>query len=333
MHAFSVALVARRPSRFMLAALVLAGMIATPVAAQTRRYLAVADSLLVAGEVSRAEALYYAASRQQTKDPVARAALGRYLASRGAFKIGAELLSEAVQFGGDTAAIARARAPMLQAGDEWALLATLPHSPLSRAERARAEWMAAHPPAVSGADSVTVAFEPSSAIGLGRVRLVVGTDTLLADVDPSIDELVLGDYTRYASSVQVFTAGPGDRVAVLHRAAIGDLVLERIPARIDERLGPLRARIGLILLARLAPTVDAGAELLTLRRAGRVDAATGRRRVPLLFGFPGVRVARQDRFVAIESPAGRALLMQARWTLDLKRGELVLEVDARDHER
>jgi hypothetical protein len=130
----------------------------------------------------------------------------------------------------------------------------------------------------------------------------------------------------------VFTAGAGDRVAVLHRAAIGDLVLERIPARIDERLGPARARIGLVLLARLAPTVDAAAELLTLRRGGRVDAATGRRRVPVLFAFPGVRVAREDRFVAIESPAGRALLMEARWTLDLRRGELVLEVDARDEQ-
>jgi hypothetical protein len=48
-----------------------------------------------------------------------------------------------------------------------------------------------------------------------------------------------------------------------------------------------------------------------------------------VFGFPGVRIARADRLVPIESPAGRAVLAQARWTLDVRRGELVLEVDAR----
>jgi hypothetical protein len=106
-------------------------------------------------------------------------------------------------------------------------------------------------------------------------------------------------------------------------------VLERVPARVDADLGPMRARIGLSLLAKYAPTVDAAAGVLTLRRDGRVGASTGLRRLPLIFGFPGVKIARADRLVPIESPAGRALLAEARWTLDLKRGELVLEVDAR----
>ncbi len=116
---------------------------------------------------------------------------------------------------------------------------------------------------------------------------------------------------------------------MVQRLSIGDLVLDRVPARIDERLGPARARIGLTLLAKLAPTVDAAAGMLTLRRDGRVGASLGRRRVPLFFYFPGVRIARAGRLVPIESPAGRAVLSEARWTLDLKRGELVLEVDAR----
>ena len=288
-----------------------------------------ADSLLAQGEVARAETLYYAASRRNTADFSARSALGRYLASRGAFKIGAELLAEAVKFGADTTASARLRAPALQAADVWDLLAKLPRSPLTTAERARATWLAANAPAASGADSVTVAYEPSSVSGLGRIDLVVGTDTLAADIDPNVDELVLGDYAHYAALVQVFSGAAGDRVAVLRRASIGDLVLERVPARVDQRLGPARARIGLTLLAKFAPTVDAGAGVLTLRREGRVGPSLGRRRVALLFTFPGVSIARPGRLVPIESPAGRAVLAEARWTLDVRRGELVLEVDAR----
>lgn len=287
-----------------------------------------ADSLLIAGQVERAEALYYSLSRQSTRDPAPRAALGRYLGSRGAFLVGATLLEEALVFGADTSSVARGRAPLLQSGDDWQRLAQLPHSPLSAAERARAAWLAANAPAISGVDSVTVPFEPSSVQGLGRVSLVIGGQTLAADIDPATDEIVLGDHRAYAQAVRVFTdSASNERVAVVERASLDGLVLERAPARFDARLGPARARIGLSLLAKLAPTVDEHAELITLRRNGRVDSAMGRRRIPVVFGFPGIRIARPDRLVPIESPAGRAVLAQARWTLDLKRGELVLETD------
>lgn len=300
---------------------------AARLCAQTAPLVARADSLLLAGEIVRAEGLYYVAVRRNTRDPDARLALGGYVGARGGFLPGSTLLDEALQFGADTAAVARVRAPLLQAADAWTQLAALARSPLTAAERERAQWLAAHAPAASGADSVTVPFESSSAAGLGRIQLVVGKDTLAADIDPSVDEIVLGDYTAYASLVQIFSARETDRAAVLVRASIGDMVLERLPARIDQRLGPARARIGLALLAKFAPTVDAGAGVLTLRRSGTVAATLGRRRVPVVFTFPGVRVARPDRLVPIDSPAGRAVLAQARWTLDLKRGELALEVD------
>jgi hypothetical protein len=304
-------------------------VLAAPLHAQTDVLVARADSLLVGGEVARAESLYYVASRRNTGDARGRMALGKYLASRGAFKVGATLLEEAMAFGGDTAALGRLRAPVLAAADLWVDLAQLPHSPLTVAERRRAAWLATHPPAASGADSVTVAFEPSSAIGLGRIRLVIGNDTLAADVDSKDDELVLGDYGAYASLVQVFTGAGSDRVAVLERASVGDMVLERLPARFDPQLGPARARIGLTLLAHFAPTVDAAGGVMTLRRNGAIGESLRGRRVPLVFMFPGVRVARADRLVPLDSAAGRALLAEARWTLDLRRGELVLEVDNR----
>lgn len=306
---------------------------ALPLSAQTAVLVARADSLLAIGQVARAESVYYVASRRNTGDFRGRAALGKYLASRGAFKVGATLLDEALAFGGDTTALSKLRAPVLQAANMWPDLAQLPHTPLTPAERQRAVWFATHPPAVSGADSVTVAFEPSSAMGLGRVQLVVGTDTLAADIDPEADELVLGDYAHFAAMVDVFTSASADRVAVLQRASIGELVLERMPARFDAQLGPARARIGLSLLARFAPTVDAAAGVMTLRRDGALGESLRGRRIAVVFEFPGVRIARPERLVPIESPAGRALLALARWTLDLRRGELVLEVDSRQRPR
>jgi hypothetical protein len=293
--------------------------------------LARADSLLAVGEVPRAEALYYAVSRQQTQHPDARAALGQYLASRGAFLVGATLLEEAIAFGGDTARLEARRAPMLQAAGDWAQVAAMRRGPLTGAERARAEWLAVHPPAQRGADSVTVAFFPSTSGSIGRFLLVIGRDTLATDVDAELDELVLGDHRAYAMLVELFgvAGGGAATTGAVHRASIGELVLENLPARVDARLGAARARMGLTMLAAFTPTIDAEAGVMTLRRAGATGPVAGRTRIPVIFTFPGVRVARRDRLVPLESPAGRALLATARWTLDLRRGELVLETDAR----
>ncbi len=293
--------------------------------------IARADSLLGAGEIVRAEALYYSVSRQQTRHPQARAALGGYLASRGAFLVGATLLEEAIAFGGDTASLETQRAPILQAAGDWAQLAALRRASLTGAERARAQWLAAHPPELRGADSVTVAFFPSSSGSLGRFLLVIGHDTLATDIDAESDELVIGDYRAYAALVEVFAVpGGGDATAaVVREARIDDLELGRLPARIDARLGARRARMGLTMLAALAPTVDAGAGVMTLRRSGALSPTAPGVRVPVVFAFPGVRIARAGRLVPFDSPAGRAVLSTARWTLDLRRGELVLETDAR----
>src|SRR5690606_14821799 len=97
-----------------------------------------------------------------------------YLASRGAFLIGATLIDEALSFGGDSVSLQTLRSPMLQAAGDWAQLASLSRAPLSGAERARATWLMASPPALQGGDSVTVPFYPSSSAGsLGRFLLVV----------------------------------------------------------------------------------------------------------------------------------------------------------------
>ena len=68
---------------------------------QNEAIVARADTLLIAGRIFAAESLYYIAVRRAPRDPVARLALGRYLAQRGALKVGAVLMEEARYFGGD----------------------------------------------------------------------------------------------------------------------------------------------------------------------------------------------------------------------------------------
>ncbi len=100
-----------------------------------------ADSALSRGLVPRAESLYYATSDAHPHDPVARAALGRYLAARGALQVAAVLLEEARTFGGDPARIARDLAPIYAHLGDYAALARLPRSPISQAERERVAWL------------------------------------------------------------------------------------------------------------------------------------------------------------------------------------------------
>jgi hypothetical protein len=62
-----------------------------------------ADVLLDSGLWPQAEEAYYAQASVRTRDPVVRAALGRYLAMKGAVMPGTVLIEEAMQFGLDSA--------------------------------------------------------------------------------------------------------------------------------------------------------------------------------------------------------------------------------------
>lgn len=59
------------------------------------------DSLIAAGRWSEAEDALYNRSNAQPREPVARAALGRYLAMKGAVRAGHVLIEEAIRFGLD----------------------------------------------------------------------------------------------------------------------------------------------------------------------------------------------------------------------------------------
>ena len=70
-----------------------------------------ADSLLEDGRWAEAEAAFYQQSEVAPRDPVARAALGRYIAMKGAVKPGMVLIAEARKFGLDRRLAAELAAP------------------------------------------------------------------------------------------------------------------------------------------------------------------------------------------------------------------------------
>jgi hypothetical protein len=84
-----------------------------------------ADVLLDMGEWSAAEEAYYAQSRAQPRAPVPRAALGRYLAMKGAVLPGTVLIEEANQFGLDST-LARMMLRPWRSVLSWRAIATLP---------------------------------------------------------------------------------------------------------------------------------------------------------------------------------------------------------------
>src|SRR5918992_1318186 len=90
-----------------------AGECQASIAVPTNRSeLARADALLRSGRVEAAEAIYYREARRRPRDPAVRLALGRYLASRGATRIGAVLIEEARFFGTNPAVAALHLAPL-----------------------------------------------------------------------------------------------------------------------------------------------------------------------------------------------------------------------------
>jgi hypothetical protein len=103
--------------------------------------------------------------------------------------------------------------------------------------------------------------------------------------------------------------------------SIGAQSLSNVPVRLEQDARP---RIGLDVLASLTPTFDLAARRLTLR--GVMPRPPAGDQVPLLLGFPGVRIVprRGEPPVALESPAGRSALRGARWTFDARHGAIIV---------
>src|SRR5688572_10615442 len=173
--------------------------------------LARADALLKAGRVEAAEALYYREARRRPRDPAARMALGRYLASRGATRVGAVLIEEARFFGASPAVAALHLTPLYVRLGDYKALALLPAAPLSAGERMRAEWLAKNPSTVVGPESLTVALAPPEDEALrvlGTVVITVDGQSIIAEIDPTVTGLVLDTSRARTPTARVFASSP-----------------------------------------------------------------------------------------------------------------------------
>jgi hypothetical protein len=279
-----------------------------------------ADSLLARGALTRAEAMYYAVARARPHDPAARLALGRYLVARGARRVGATLLEEAIRFGGEPMAIGRELAPVYLAVGEYGQLQTLAGA--SSAERQRAAWLTAHDTRVVAPDSVLVAlFRPSNDSDsdiVGYLPMRINGRTVDAAISAREPGIVVGDSVAAARLHRFSTLGVADSLG------IGRLAIRNVPVSIDVRLGGPAAIVGLGALAQFAPTFDPLSGRVTLRVSGSVPRLGRGQHLVTLSGRNGLEVLQAGGWLSLTDPRIARLLRARPWTLDAKRGQLIL---------
>jgi hypothetical protein len=322
-----------RLSRAALAALILASAFGASLGAQTivaqnQRMVARADTLLIAGRIFEAESLYYIAVRRGPRDPVARLALGRYLAQRGALKVGAVLMEEARYFGGDPARIALELAPVYERLGEYNHLAALPASAVPYGERMRAEFLRDNRPGISGPDSATVDYVVNDSQLLGRVMLLIGADTVMATIDARAEGLVLD--TAWARRKEVHHFGTRavavrDLDAVTPSVALGPYTFSNVPTRFAPLHGASKATIGLDLIGQLAPSFDPRGGKIVLRAGGRLPVTFPGLRIATLTNDRGVYVVKGETIFPLGHPDVQRYFRNSRWTLNPKRGEVLVD--------
>jgi hypothetical protein len=290
-----------------------------------------ADSLLQSGVLVRAESLYYAAVRARPSDPNARQALGRYLVSRGAPRVGATLLEEAIRFGGDKPAIERELAPIYLATGEFHSLAALSAAP--QAERDRAKYLVANETRTIAPDStVAVAFRASSdSATIGRVAIRINGKSFDAAVDSRAHGIVISDRSAGVLHLHIFPApGSNDHghgvLAVADTVAMGGLSIRNAAVTIGRVDGEHQIAVGLDALSRFSPTFDPAAATLTLHVASAIPATIAGDRHATLAGEPDMRVLESGSWVPMSKALVSLMLRGHRWTLDSRRGQIVVEL-------
>jgi len=296
---------------------------------QAQGVLSRADNLLRVGRMFAAETLYYYAVRRAPRDPEARLALGRYLAARGALRIGAVLMEEARYFGADPKKVAVHLAPVYAQLGDFRALAGLPNTPLHNAERSRAEWLRDHPPVVEGPDSASVHWTPSDTGALGTIVLRIGAASVRATVDPRAHGLVLDTAWMRSKETKVFASSFDNDVrnaaGVTLGVGLGDVTLRQVVTSFAPQVSPTDAVIGLDVLMPLAPTVDAAARRILLRKNGRIDRdMPGERVQTLLFGS-GLWLIWEQSMIPLAGDDARRLLAGGPWTVDWRRGQLIAQ--------
>jgi len=278
-----------------------------------------ADSLLAVGRVAAAESALYAASSARPRDPGARARLGQFIALRGGTRAGAVLLEEARQFGGDSAMIAEALAPLYKRLADYRALIALQPSRLTPNERLRAEFLVSNPTRTVIRDSVSrMPYRAGRRAGFGTVLLRIGRAELAAVIDPATTGLVVPASMR--SDVRIF-GDSASRVGVVS-ARIGTQMFENISATLAT--GDEPTRIGFDILSTFSPTFDPRAGRITLHRPERRWRPGPGTRMPALYDESGIRLLFNGLWTLSSAPNASQLLAGRAWTWDARRGDVVL---------
>ncbi|MEP7066191.1 MAG: hypothetical protein ABI889_09185 [Gemmatimonadota bacterium] len=311
-----------------LAALLTAMPLAAQAAVDNTAIVARADTLLIAGRVFAAESLYYIAVRRGPRDPIARFALGRYLAQRGALKVGAVLMEEARYFGGDPARIAVELAPVYSRLGEYNHLAALPASAVPYGTRMRAEYLRDNRPGITGPDSGSVSYIVNDSQLLGRVQLLIGADTVMATIDARASGLVLDTSWARRKELRRFAArntNVRDVDAVTPSVALGAYTFTNVPTHFALQKSATRATIGLDLIGQLAPSFDPRAGKVMLRASGRLPTTFPGLRIATITNDRGVYVVKGETIFPLGHPDVQRYFRNSRWTLDAKRGEVLVD--------
>lgn len=290
-------------------------------------YVTRADALLSAGRVFAAESLYYLAVRRAPRDPEARLALGKYLAARGAWRVGAVLMEEARYFGGDAQVVANELMPVYARLGDYGALAVLRSSRLTYAERSRAEWLRDNPPGVEGPDSVRVPYAAVDSRTMGRLNVRIGSDSVSALIDPYAEGLTLDTAWAHKDGIRTFGSKGAKivrRTGVALETGLGALTLKNVPVKFAPQRGRRSATVGLDVLGRFAPTFDLPKGTMVLRKAGRVTGRLPGLRYPTLTLGAGPRIVRESSLVPLNHVDAARLLRNRRWTLDTRRGEIIV---------
>jgi tetratricopeptide (TPR) repeat protein len=290
----------------------------------------IADSLLRRGSLDRAETEYYAAARVRPRDPEARFGLGRYLASRGALRIGATLIDEAMQFGLDKKIGSAALVPIYSDLGEYAAAAALTNAPISLGVRAQLNWLAAHPSRALSPDStVLVAFTRTTSGGyVGALRIRLNGRPVLAMLAPHAGcGLRIADTSAVVATLHRFQADTGSRMpATADSIGYGRLVVTNVPVTIERLPAGIQAVTCFGALLRYAPTFDPRANLATLRLGGKAPASSA---FSSSFPFRDVdgqyAILQGGGWAPVALPQIASILASRRWTLDARRGSIFVE--------
>jgi len=293
----------------------------------------VADSLLERGDLVKAESVLYAAVRVHPHDPAARRALGTYLVQRGAPRVGMTLFEEAGRFGADPRLVSRLLAPVYLSLGEYHALAGLSPSPLTHGELDRARWLDAHPTSIVTPDSVlTAVYHATTDPGyLGHVTIRVNGRPLEAVMSVRARGIIVSESNRAAQGLRRFAAATAkERIAsgapaVADSIGLGRLSVMNYPVTVEALGDGVAGVIGLDVLGRFAPTFDPRTNRVTLRTSGRLDPRESGGALPTRITTGDFLILRAGGWASAAVPQMTRLLGDHRWTLDARRGQIIVE--------